>query len=248
MSCDSPVTQEQGPANPPTIPAAQVGTRLLGQNERPEPLPDAVTDTHLALTRGIAEYLSQQSREGTGGRVLRFVKTFEQWAAPEMRAEYPSVGVYAQERGRYDASQLTPSIEHEFDKDSQEQRRVLVKRAEFVQQLLVDVWAKDNGERTALMLLCEEALSPTLFMFGCRLYLPHYYGQAAIIEPVGMGYVEEPDAQLRNERRSVLLVEARVDAMALVSLPVGRLQVAGTVSTLPLPGPEPRFLEVRKAG
>lgn len=236
--------QVQGPASPAPLPATQPATRLVrSPTEAPPLLASATTDTHEALTRGLSEYLSTVSRMGPGGRLLAFQASYSQWQEPEQNRLYPSVAVYSNEKGSYEPNQLIPNLEATFEPEPGKQRRMgLVKKGEYSQELIVDIWCTDPVARSTLLLACEEALTPVqlqepaAWMYGVRLWLPHYYGQIATYEPTGMGYIEDQDAQLRRERRSTIVVKAHVSVCSLVVLPEGTAQAkAQQVSQDPLP-------------
>ena len=65
------------------------------------------TDSRTALTRGLAEYVSEVEGEAADGRLLRLQRVFENWARPEDQAEYPSAIAYTTGPGMYEASRLT---------------------------------------------------------------------------------------------------------------------------------------------
>lgn len=232
-------TQVMGPANPPPLAVPDApGTKLItSASERRPYLVSSETDTHRALTRGLAEYLSTLTRNGAGGKTLRFAATLNEWAEPEDKSRYPYAAVYgSDDRGTYEPLQFGPEIVHEFE-DSPTERKALQQDSEFTQKLAVDVWATNPADRTALMAMVEEAIRvpdvPVPWMFGTRLWLPHYYGAIAEYEPLGFGYVEDSDSQLRNERKAVLIVQARVSALRLVTRPVFQPQARLTVVSPP---------------
>lgn len=165
---------------------------------------DYETDARTAITRGLKEYLEQLVVNWPGGRQSKFAKVFQTWAEPEVPAEYPSAVVYATEPGTYDARNFTPSTEQLAD------GFVIRLSAEFVQNVVVEVWTTDPKERVALVKMLEDAFSPVDWMYGFRLELPHYHNMRATFEPMTMAYDDSADDAQRRYRRVIMVLTAHV--------------------------------------
>lgn len=169
------------------------------------------TDTRTALTRGLAEYLSQLSIAWEGGRLSRFVQVFENWAEPEDTAHYPSAVVYSGEGGSYDASVLSPQLQL-IPGTNIYVRSV----AELVQPLTIELWTTDPQERMALVAMLEDALEPHEFMTGLRLTLPHYHNQRGTYEKLSVTYDDSQDNAQRRWRKAVISLTGNITQLRLV--------------------------------
>src|SRR6185312_8725315 len=157
---------------------------------------------------------------------------------------YPFLMVSGSESGKFDVTAgigpPLPIAEFDTVTGDQQMRQALFRATEYEQMLSLDITATDSMERAFLSLLCSEALSPAPpiegpWMYGCRLYLPHYYGEVATYEPIGYGYTENADMAMRRERQSVLMVKAKVPMLTLATYPVATPVVRTVASTLPIP-------------
>lgn len=232
-SCGAPAPNPiQGPNN--TVPlkpgARPAATLIRDPGFRPELTAYRETDVHTALTRGLAEYLSQQSID-IGGRLLRLT-TYSTWAEPEDKISFPSAGVGAGP-GRYDRS-FTPSLAASIANDVR-----LFAFTEFAQELTIELWATDPKERAYLVAMIEEALNPVDWMYGMRLLLPFYHSTTATYELTSSQYVDSAEDAMRKYRKATFTVNGNVQALRLLTLPSSipraRLDAIGPDVVLPIP-------------
>ena len=183
------------------------------------------TDTHTAMARGLAEYLSQQSIE-IGGRRLQLT-TYTTWAEPEANVTYPAAAIGPIEAGAYERS-FVPSLVQTINGE-----RRLIAFSEFSQTLQIDVWATDPRERSYLSAMVEEALNPVDWMYGMRLILPFYHSATAVYEMLSSQYVDSSDDAMAKYRRTQFAVKATTTAYRLLDFPSAepRLQLDAIGST-----------------
>lgn len=230
-SCGAPAPNPiQGPRNSvATKPGARPLTTLVRvPGFRPQLTGVRETDVHTAMSRGLAEYLSQQQID-IGGRLLRLT-TFSTWAEPEQNVSYPAAGVGAAS-GKYDRS-FTPKILETLDADVR-----LFGYSEFTQELTVELWATDPKERLYLVAMIEEALNPVDWMYGCRLQLPFYHGTTATYELTSSQYTDSADDAMKKYRKATFTVSGNVQAIRLLRLPKAqpRLRLDGVGPDMVLP-------------
>ncbi len=189
------------------------------------------TDTRLAITRGIAEYLEDVSIVAFGGRKVRFKAVHEEFAEPEETATYPAARVAPGGQGVYEARSLTPVLDPACRLPAPDGRYLLVP-ADFVQPLLVEGWTNDPEERTALIQALEAALFPNAQTASFNLILPHYYNVPATCALTGLTIEDDGDASKKRFRNFTFSLTARVPLVRLVTFPDGRpsfdLQAVGT--------------------
>jgi len=182
------------------------------------------TDARTALTRGLAEYLSQMVIDAKGGRQIRFKKVFQTWAEPEEQAQYPSAIVYSAESGRYEESKFTPSPDS-TEKISAPDNRYLVSATEFVIDLKVEVWATDPKERAEICAALEAMFNPVDFMYGFQLEFPHYYGMRGVYELKDMQYLDTEIDAMRRYRKAAFTLSGQVPVVNLFTYPDAKMQI-----------------------
>lgn len=231
-SCGAPAPNPiQGPPNTaPIRPGPRPGSSLVRDpNFRPTLTPFRETDLHTALTRGLAEYLSQLSIE-IGGRQLRLT-TYSTWAEPEQNVAYPSAGVGAG-RGEYDRS-FTPSVAASFDSAR------LMAFSEFAQELNVELWASDPRERAYLVAMIEEGLNPVDWMYGMRLVLPHYHGTTATYELTASQYTDNAEDAMARYRKALFTIRGSVTAYRALTFPDAKPRLDLSVIDPVMVSPDP---------
>lgn len=201
------MTQQAGPnVHPNALPPPPAGaSRLVVEpTERERLTARRETDTRVAVTRGMREYLEQLSL-WWGGKTLRFATVVEAWAEPEQTATYPAAIVHAVGDAHPDREQarLTPRV---VVLDDGQAAGIV---AEFTSAVTVEAWATDPRERAGLAAMLEDAFAPVAWMSGFRLELPHYHGVRSTWEVTGTRYVDTAeDAQRRLRRVQVDLMVA----------------------------------------
>ena len=182
------------------------GTRLITSRTDPMVLTGyRETDARTSLTRALKEYIEPLVIDWPGGRQSRFIKVLETWSEPEDPAAYPGCVVYAFEGGDYDASRFTPRL-FTVDNDTVAMKEV----SEFVQQLVVEVWATNPQERMALVAMLEDAFDPVTWMSGFRLEMPHYHSSRATFEKISMAYEDDQVTAQRRHRKAIFILQGNV--------------------------------------
>lgn len=210
------------PALPDELPGApEVGTRLITDPGDLQKLTiNKTTDARTALTRGLAEYISQLSVEVDGRLSAFYSNVYETYPDPENNSIYPSATVYSNDTGTYDASRLTQQANTKENLPAPDQNTFLVSPSEYVLDMVVELWANDAKERMALVAMLEEALNPVMFMASaCRLELPHYCNQRADYEMISSVYIDDEQSAIRRFRIARVTVRGRVPVCRIVTLP-----------------------------
>lgn len=219
---------------PPRLPPAQGRTRLIDQHDDradkallwryPQTLREE-TDAVGAMRRGLKEYL-EQSEKVVLGSVVKFHAVFEEWATSEdQNVDYPSAAVLMPGDGAvaYEAHNLSPTFGHpndgDFDRDDKGNpdtpEVVLGKVAEAATTFSVEAHCSSPGQRTGVTMLLEDVLNPVHWMFGFRLWLPHYFGQKASFQTTGL---ELPD-DAASARHGARVVRAKIRGSVSVVRP-----------------------------
>lgn len=184
------------------------------------------TDARTAVTRGLKEYITGLRWEAPGGRLLKFEATYDTWPQAEKDIVFPSALVAVEGPGNYDASKFTPGV-----MAKPVDGYGIVQTAEFVADIKIGVWGTDNKARMGLVSMLEAFLSPTEFMYGLRLELPHYFNNRATYEPMTMAYEDSSEASIRRHRISVIMVRSSMSMLRLVQLPAMKPRFRVTTKT-----------------
>jgi hypothetical protein len=217
------------------VPLPSVGTRLIEEpGAQPNYTSNQETDARTALTRGLAEYVSQLSIDASGGRFLAFNAVFQTWAEPEDEAVYPRAAVYAESPGEYEDSKLTPIISS-VPRLPPPDGRFITSPAEMRLDMILDVWTTDPAARYNLVALLEDRLNPVDWRYGMLLELPHYFGQQGTYEPRDMSYIDGEDSAQRRIRRARFTIRGRVAVTKLVSRPGAQVRTNADALETTLP-------------
>lgn len=189
------------------------------------PTPFRATDATTALTRGIAEYVSQLSISTLEGRQLQFTKCFDAWAQQEDQATYPSFAAYTNDSdGVYDGANFSPRVGQTRYADGTYE----VSSAELAIELKCEIWATDPEERKSLVLMLEEAFQPVEWRYGFVLELPHYFNQRAtfgLMKSTYLGGAQEATSGFVNAR---LFLHASVPVTRVLGFPIAQPKVIVT--------------------
>jgi hypothetical protein len=208
---------------PPSLLPVRTGTRvILDPGDKPVYSIVQETDARTAIARGLKEYIEQLEWNAYGGRLLRFKHVYDTWPQSEEKAEYPSAAVAAVGKGNYDASRLTPGAY-----ESTVEGKALIKTSEMTIDVQLGIWATDTKERMWLVAMLEDKLSPTDFMYGLRLELPHYFGARATYEPFDMAYDDSPENAMKRSRLATITLHGAMSVLRLAQLP-GMRPMPGT--------------------
>jgi hypothetical protein len=197
----------------------QARTTLLTDVRVPEVFTaNQETDTRLALTRGLAEYLEPLSIDAVGGRRVRFKAVHEEYAEPEEKAAYPSLACTLAGEGKYEARSLSPVLDVK-ERLPQPDGRYLIVHCDFVQSISLEAWCTDPAERSAVAIAVERALNPLPSRYGFVLQLPHYFNARAVYSLQSVSYRDDADAASRRLRVAAFTLTATVPYISLFSFP-----------------------------
>jgi hypothetical protein len=198
--------------DPNEAPPPPGGTVLITSPEAPLPGPEFTlvreTDARTAMTRGLQEYIEQLSIDWDGGRSERFKHVTDTWAEAEERLAFPSAAVYSMDTMSYggdEESPMTPTTRTDGATNTQ-----YILPNECVLQITVELWCQDPGQRMAVVGMLEDAFNPVEWLYGFRLYLPHYHGQIAEFNVLGMSYLDSEEDAKRRYRKAVFVLTGRV--------------------------------------
>jgi len=225
-----------GPTTATNTPRQPVILRTSARMKPPPFTANQETDAHTAMTRGLAQYLRTLSSVFADGRDIRLVDVKETWSEPEGEAVYPSGCIYSPEKGRYDASRLTPEPSP-ANRIPDPDGRYVVKVAEFVQDLHGELWCTDNKQRMAVAAMVETGLTASTFMYGIELFVPHYFNSSVVYELKEMGYEDSDIAAKERIRKVSFILTGQVSVLSLRSYPGAQPRVQTDVGSQPLTGP-----------
>lgn len=175
----------------------------------------------LAVQRGLAEYVEQLRYAALGGAALRLRTVTDEWAEPETNASYPAAVIYAQGPGAYEAASMSPAIDPRCRIPLPDGRYV-VRSADYVATVALEIWATNPEERTGLEAMMESALNPNFEKYGFELQLPYYFNQRAAYTLVETSVSDDADQALRRYRLVTFTLKARVPVVQLFSFPDGK--------------------------
>lgn len=184
-------------------------------------------DVVTAMTRGLAEYVGQLVLESEDGREVRFHSVVHEHAEPEEDADYPVAVVATEGAVSYDASNFTPKLSG--GQIPTPDGRFVTVLSEAVATLVLHIFATDREMRSELAALLELGLSPTSFMYGCRLELPHYHNSRATYEPVSITYVEADGKARAGIWEAVIRLNATSPVIRLDTIPLSEISLRLTV-------------------
>jgi len=185
------------------------------------------TDARTALTRALAEYLSQLSYDDEGGRVLRFERVFQTWAEPEDEGVYPSAYVGASGDGSYEDARLSPSVPSD-QRLNLPDGRYIVSGSDLAIDLVIEVRCTDPEARVALSAMLERDLNPVDWRYGFMLVMPHYFNQRGCFELMSSGYQDSETTAQQRLRVATFSIKARVPVTRLRAYPKAQLRTKVT--------------------
>jgi hypothetical protein len=118
-------------------------------------------------------------------------------------------------KGTHETVNLGPAAVSEDTRDVFGPGTVLIDRAEWDEQIAIEVLAPKHAQRVALVNGLEEALTMWEESYALRLKLPDYYDQVAAFELVATEFIDD-DPVFRNRRRADLYVNLAVSEVSLV--------------------------------
>jgi len=195
------------------------GTRW-GSVFPPRPaIPIAAVDGRTAVLERFADYL-----HCIVFRKLNPPGPPEDYQIPRERflVEYPDDDVQPMkfptivfEPGRYtlDPKGLTPAAD-EGSRDEHGPGTVLVCSDEYVERVVLVIWASTRAQRRAILAGVEWACHPVEEMAGVRLRVPAYYGQTAHFLALEGQNIDDEDSG-RRRRRTEMVFEMRFDLVTL---------------------------------
>lgn len=186
-----------------------------------------LADSVGALTRGLAEYLAKLETDAWGVW-LRFGSVYDEHADADDEPVYPSAVVGVGGPATHDASGFTP---HAVPVCRLADGRWVTKLSETTALLAVSIRARSASERTMLMRLVEDGLTPVTWMYGARLALGHYHGLHATYALEGSTFLQTDQSVQTGLWDVQMMVRAAVPRVALQTLPLARPQTRIVVNT-----------------
>ncbi len=171
-----------------------------------------MTDPWSAAVRGLCEYLAQLSIEWGDGNLLRLLEVREGWAEPEELGVWPSACVHSEIPGEYDYAALT-SVEHVLE-DGVSIRQT----GELVQTLSIDLWCTSRNERSAIILMIEDALDPVAWMSGFNLTLPYYHNAVTTYLATQINVVDGTEEASKRWKLATITVQVTIPKLRVVGM------------------------------
>ena len=193
---------------------------------RPNPPPPIVDGRTVAL-RLLKRYFSELVFYRSGGTDPNGVQqpniAFQvqdrdihiEWPDSPEDVHYPAIAFLSEDRADYDAIGLTSYVE-EASRDVYQEGTILIWLSEYVENFVIEIWARTKAERRSLLAGIEQALNPLQQMYGIRFVMPDYFNQLVCFALNDREVVED-DLAIRNRRRARLRVEMRFNVVALVN-------------------------------
>lgn len=177
------------------------------------------TDARTALSRAVADYVSQVRVDGPAGRLVRFKRVVAEWADPQEREVLPYACADAQGDQEYDANGVTPAthlpVLANFPDDTH-----IIHTSNLIVMLRVGVWATDKEERAAIGRALESAFWPVRFTGGFRLDMPHYFGARATFQCMKAAYLDSEADVLAGYRKATWTLKAEGPVIRLEKIPL----------------------------
>lgn len=174
------------------------------------------TDARTALSRALAEYVSQLAWLPPGGRLLRFEAVKAEWAEPEETAKYPSACAYAIGDQIYDPAGFIPKLVlGQPPSPELPSGTFLVHVSDITVDMRFEIYATDKEERMGLVAMLEAAFTPVTWMQGFRLDMPHYFGARSEFSMRKGAYDDTEEASVQRWRRATVSLEAKGPVMRL---------------------------------
>lgn len=176
--------------------------RLIEANDKQVVSARRETDVRTAITRGLQEYLKQLRIDWPGGRQHAFHAVTNTHPDSVVLAAWPSVNIWSEVLGEYEAANLTPRTE-KVGGDL-----VIRKVSEFAVNLNVDVYASDLEERVGLAAMLEDAFDPHDWSYGFTLELPYYFNARATFAKTHLGYHDSEENASQNIWMATFILNA----------------------------------------
>lgn len=157
-----------------------------------------------------------------------------EWPDDEVELRLPAIALLSQEAANYDAIGLTNYID-EKTRDEFAPGTVVMLMGEYVENIVVEVWANTKAQRRSMLVGIEQALSPLEQMAGLRFVMPDYYGQLVCFSLQSREVVDDEEGVLAR-RKARMVVQMTFNCAALVNvqplIPVVTTQVDVDEDTL----------------
>ena len=185
-------------------------------------------DDQTALCRGLASYLAGLTADAPAGRRIKVHKVLDHYAVPDEHAQYPSICVYSQAAGTYDASRFTPGVsaKHEAAPGV-----YIMQIADYTVMLTIEIWCTDVVERACLAAAVADKLNPELGKYGLSLPLPFYHGVTGQYDLIAKTYADTGERSQQGLRIAALTVQGTIPYVRAVKLPVAKSTVVRVEAT-----------------
>lgn len=202
---------------------------LLRRDEFPNFSAFRECDSRTALTRGLAQYLSQVASV-FGGRAARPVKVFDTYPGPDQIQVLPAIAVVSDQPLEYDTTNLTPSSLYATNlpraqsiNPPQYVDQWLIQTSAVTTNLKAEIWCADPTERMALAMAIEDAMVPVAWMYGFRLALPFYFSAVAEYAGTSIEYLDDDQTIWQRYRRLAVRFDAEVPVYKHVQGPRAKI-------------------------
>lgn len=136
------------------------------------------------------------------------------WPDSEVEAALPGIVILGG-RGTYEPIGLTSYLD-ESTVDKYQAGTVVQWQNEYVETLLVEIWAATKPQQRAILSALETAFMPTEQMSGIRFRMPDYFDQPVVFMLGAREIFDEPDSA-RGRRRARLELGMRFTIVSLVN-------------------------------
>lgn len=180
---------------------------------------EASTDAIGAITRGLAEIIAQlELRPSSGRKVTKLAQVTNGFAEPETFSAYPSACVYALD-AEYDdnyALNIVPASMLDMTATHGEQ---LFITNEIRCRVSIELWCQDTKERSLFVAALEKLSSPTDFMSGMRIQLPHYHNTTCSLTIKSIQYEDSEELNSRRYRKALITFDGTMCVFRTNTLP-----------------------------
>lgn len=168
------------------------------------------TDAVGAITRGLADVLSQLELKPSSGRAkTRFANVLNGYAEPEVFSAYPSASVYVLD-AEYDENYALNIVPSSMLDETATKGEQLFITNELTCRVMVDIWCQDPKERSLFISALEQLSSPNDYMSGMRIRLPHYFNTTCTLSLRNIEYSDTEEMDSRRYRKASITFSGNI--------------------------------------
>lgn len=196
--------------------------------QRPNPAPLAEDGRTVAL-KTLARYFADLTFYRAGGRDKRTgqrlppipfqippSRLFVEWPDDEADQALPAIALLAQAPADFEAIGMTAYID-ESSRDRHGPGTVAIWLSEYVEEVVIELWADTKAQRRGMLVGVEQAMSPFELMSGLRFLMPDYYDQLCCFELLTREVVDDEEA-VRVRRKARFVARLRFNCVAVVNV------------------------------